>query len=184
MTSTPLPRDPVATQDAPRSLSPTEVEGVYQEFHRDLSAFLWGVLQDVHLSQDALQQTFQRLAENGGTVRRETIRGWLFQVAYREALQIRRSERREAQHQQQTWISQLMESAQTPPDQLVSAEEAARLQQAVSKLPAEQQVVVQRRIQHGETFAEIAALLRLPLGTVLTRMRLAVEKLRKTLRDE
>ena len=181
MTSTPLPQDSVATPDATRSLPPADVEEIYREFHQDLSAFLWGVLRDAHRSQDALQQTFQRLAENGGAIRRETIRGWLFQVAYREALQIRRSEQREARHVENMGKLSLTELGTSPADQLVSSEEAARLQQAVNELPLEQQVVVRRRIQQGETFAEIAASLGAPLGTVLTRMRLAVERLRKKL---
>jgi RNA polymerase sigma-70 factor (ECF subfamily) len=43
--------------------------------------------------------------------------------------------------------------------------------------------VVEARIQHGQTFAAIAAELGLPLGTVLTRMRLALAKLRRSLAE-
>jgi RNA polymerase sigma-70 factor (ECF subfamily) len=61
---------------------------------------------------------------------------------------------------------------------------AARLRASVGTLPPEQQEVVRRRIHDGQTFAEIASDLNLPIGTVLTRMRLALEKLRKQLAEE
>lgn len=185
MPPTPLPHEIAATGNPVKSLSSAEVETAYRQFSGDLLAFLIGVLRDVHLAQDALQQTFQRLGEAGGSAQPETIRGWLFQVAYREAMLIRRREQREDRHLQ-SWRESLrwMEEVLSPAEQLISREESERLQRAIQELPAEQQMVVERRMRQGETFAEIAAAIGAPLGTVLTRMRLAVERLRKTLRDE
>ena len=42
--------------------------------------------------------------------------------------------------------------------------------------------MVLARVYEDKTFAEIAAEAGLPLGTVLTRMRRGLEKLRKTMR--
>jgi RNA polymerase sigma-70 factor, ECF subfamily len=50
-------------------------------------------------------------------------------------------------------------------------------------LPAEQRDVIVLTYYHGLSQSEIAAQLRLPLGTVKTRVRLAMEKLREWLRD-
>ncbi len=50
-------------------------------------------------------------------------------------------------------------------------------------LPADQLQVVQLRIYEEQTFQEIARRLELPLGTVLTRMRLALKKLQTSLRE-
>ena len=58
-------------------------------------------------------------------------------------------------------------------------EEVARLRDLMQQLPAEQQFVVRQRIQEEKTFAVIADELQVPLGTVLTRMRLAIQKLQK-----
>jgi RNA polymerase sigma-70 factor (ECF subfamily) len=176
---------PAESAQAPQVLTKEQLEAAYAECGRDLLAFLIGVLRDPHAAQDALQQTFQRAAESGGTARPENLRGWLFQVAYREAMLLRRNEQRDGRHFRNLW-RQLDSHQQQPSsaEQLVTTEEVARLRQAISELPSEQQRVVARRIEHEETFAEIAANLNVPLGTVLTRMRLAMEKLRKRLRDE
>jgi DNA-directed RNA polymerase specialized sigma24 family protein len=53
---------------------------------------------------------------------------------------------------------------------------------ALVTLPLEQQQIVQLRIYDERTFADIAAELGIPLGTALTRMRLALEKLRAALK--
>ncbi|MCA9247413.1 MAG: hypothetical protein KDA42_09870, partial [Planctomycetales bacterium] len=52
------------------------------------------------------------------------------------------------------------------------------------ELPSEQREVVRMRIYEEKKFAEIAAELELPLGTVLTRMRLALKKLEAALGQE
>ena len=52
---------------------------------------------------------------------------------------------------------------------------------ALGALPAEQSKVVWARMYEDKTFVQIAKESGLPLGTVLTRMRLALEKLRRTL---
>ena len=57
-------------------------------------------------------------------------------------------------------------------------EEQDRLRRAIDRLPAAQREVVIKRLAEDCSFAEIAAELGVPLGTVLSRMRLAIEKLR------
>ena len=61
---------------------------------------------------------------------------------------------------------------------------AHRVRQAIAALPQEQRDVVQRRIYEEQTFAIIAAELSVPLGTVLSRMRLGLKKLSSKLQDQ
>ena len=55
------------------------------------------------------------------------------------------------------------------------------VRKALGGLPEEQRRVVLARVYDDKTFAEIAGEFGLPLGTVLTRMRRALEKLRRTM---
>jgi len=61
------------------------------------------------------------------------------------------------------------------------AEMAARVREALDELPAEQRQVVRMRVYEDKTFARIAEETNTPLGTVLTRMRLALKKLESRL---
>lgn len=126
----------------------------------------------------------------------ESLKAWLFQVAYREALTIRR---RDAVHAKATQKIQESESTHggqqllgqgaagshhdNPASQLVRLEEIGRVQAAVEELSSEQRQVVRMRMHDGRKFAEIAAELGIPLGTVLSRMQSALKHLRRKLQD-
>ena len=72
--------------------------------------------------------------------------------------------------------------ADPPWAEAVRAETVARVRSALQELPQEQRQVVEDRIYRGKTFARIATDRGVALGTVLTRMRLALDKLARSLR--
>jgi RNA polymerase sigma-70 factor (ECF subfamily) len=159
-------------------LSTESVRALYAVHGRDLLTFLTGVLRNPDSAQDVCQATFQRLLEVGYEARTETIRGWLFKVAFHEALAFRRRQSRREQVQQRYGESCEFLQPEVSLESLVKAEDVARLKGLLKELPPEQQVVVQQRLGEDKTFAAIAEELKLPLGTVLTRMRLAMQRLR------
>ncbi len=150
------------------------------DFERDLRAFLAGVLRDPHLAEEAFQKTVVKAIEAGSPPGPEKIRGWLFQVSLNVARDLKREQARERKHRQ---TIQETAAAWSPPDsndgisQLIQDEEKELVQQALGRLKSDHREVVLRRIQRGQTFAEIAADLDRPLGTVLTWMRRALSEL-------
>src|SRR4051794_34434634 len=58
-----------------------------------LYQFLYGMLRDHHRAEDALQETFVRALEKIDGVDPDHLRGWLFTVAYHQALLARRREK-------------------------------------------------------------------------------------------
>lgn len=68
------------------------------------------------------------------------------------------------------------------PDQLYTTQERAKaIRDAMAKLPEQQRLVLQKSYFADETQSEIAESLKAPLGTVKSRLRLALEKLRTIL---
>ncbi|MCI0397036.1 MAG: sigma-70 family RNA polymerase sigma factor, partial [Chloroflexi bacterium] len=59
-----------------------------------------------------------------------------------------------------------------------------RVRAAVAQLPAEQQQALALAYFKGYTHHQIAEALKQPLGTIKTRIRLAMQKLRKMLPEE
>jgi len=59
-----------------------------------------------------------------------------------------------------------------------------RIESALSQLPPDQKQVVLLAYFSGYTQSQIAEVLQQPLGTIKTRIRLAMHKLRDLLRDE
>ena len=71
----------------------------------------------------------------------------------------------------------------TPEEDSQTAEREERLRAAVRDLPADQMEVVRLSFFADKPHAEIAQELSLPLGTVKSRLRLAVARLRRALGD-
>jgi RNA polymerase sigma-70 factor (ECF subfamily) len=167
-------------------------EAWFAEFAGELRAFLLGVLRNDDLAGEALQATLVKALERGHEARPETRRGWLFRVALNEALVLKR--RAKVQEKSFRELAQndarRHESAggsvtrnESPEGFALRAEVIERVRLALDGLPAEQRRVVRMRIYEHKTFAVIASELKVPLGTVLTRMRLATEKLRDRLAE-
>lgn len=166
------------------------IEAACVQWEADLKVFLAGVLQDRHLAEDAFQKTVVRAIETSKAGRQDSLRGWLFQVALNEARQIRREIRRENVQRQKLadQAGAFEETAQAGRSNdlkwmvdtvLVNDDLAMAIRRSLAKLPTDQQEVVRRRMYEGQGFAEIAAEMKLPLGTVLTWMRRALMRLKE-----
>jgi RNA polymerase sigma-70 factor (ECF subfamily) len=102
----------------------------------------------------------------------------MFTTVHREALRIKSAENR---HQSKA-IEAVRESGSryemSPLARLSSSEELQEIQSRIASLPPEQKIIVNMRIVEDKTFGQIAEELQIPLGTALSRMRLALQRLR------
>jgi len=175
------------TTAEPSRIDPAIVTGLYEQHAPELRLFLVGVLRNADLASEALQNTFAKALEQGHTANPELLKGWLFQVAFHEALALRRRSRTHDRSLRQ--LAQVAQSGSpgdspdAPADRMAQSELVQELRRALDELPADQLRVVRLRIYEDKSFATIANELAAPLGTVLTRMRLAVKKLSQRLRS-
>src|SRR6478672_10991296 len=70
------------------------LESLFLRYEGPVFRFLFGVLKDHHAAEDALQETFVQAIRHADAVAPESFRGWLFTVAYRQAVLIRRKGKR------------------------------------------------------------------------------------------
>lgn len=154
----------------------------------ELKLFLFGVLRDRHRVDDIFQKTVVKAIEAADSARPESLRGWLFRIALNEARQLGRERRRDiihrAKHAEQLAAEQphrlsAVDERWLADVGLLNEEIVTAIRRSLVKLPSEQQEVIRRRIYEGQTFAEIATQMRLPLGTVLTWMRRGLMKLKE-----
>jgi RNA polymerase sigma-70 factor (ECF subfamily) len=109
---------------------------------------------------------------------------WLFTIARNLRIDALRRERRgvlEGASDVDTEF--LLDEAPLPDAVLASAQDEVRIRGAMSELSDEQQRVVELSFFQEQAHAEIARVLDIPLGTVKSRLRLAMVKLRFTLLD-
>lgn len=138
---------------------------------------------DDALAEELFCQVWVRLVASAGRIRSPyAVAGYVFRIArnlLRNELARRRSDPAAAP-------ADLAAAARPAPDepvwqQLHRQEQLDRLRTAIAALPEPLRDVVTLRVYADLRFAEIAQVLELPLGTVLTRMRAAVKKLSKIL---
>lgn len=156
------------------------VERACVRWEADLKGFLLGVLRDSHLAEDVFQRTVIKVMGAADAVRQETLRGWLFRVALNEARQYQREQLRDLKHREKLAEQLTTRDSKWMLDPgAMGCEVVEAIREAVAKLSADQQQVIRMRISEGLKFEEIASRLNQPLGTVLTRMRRGLERLRQ-----
>jgi RNA polymerase sigma-70 factor, ECF subfamily len=112
---------------------------------------------------------------------RGTASAWIFTIA--RNLRIDET-RRDKRAQLYAMVGEFDDVDPDRPDELVSAtEHARRVRSAMKDLPDDQLEVVKWSFVEGAAHGEIAERLGLPLGTVKSRLRLAMRRMRKSLED-
>lgn len=173
----------MSSADREERIPPDQVSLLYRDHAESLRRLVVGILRDHGLADEVLQTVFERLIERSDSIR-DDVRGWLFRVASNEAIQVKRRQAREKRAvDQAAWrIGARQSHDNLAESSVVRDETVADVRRAIGSLPEGQRQVVQKRIYENKTFAVIADELDLPLGTVLTRMRLATGRLQLALK--
>lgn len=149
---------------------------VFEESTPGLRAFLRGRLGQDSDVDDCLQVVFVKIIESGHQVTPAARRAWLFRVAANESARMWRSK---ASTEKMLGRHGVEETSKEDPSQhVILTETTQELHQALRQLPETWQEIVRLRIEENLTFQQIATQLDIPLGTALTRMRRALERLK------
>lgn len=158
------------------------VRALVSEHATWLSAFLRSLTRSEADAEDAFQEVWLRLIKQGGLPEGASARAYLAQTA--RSVVVDRY-RREGREEVTEFGDEAMVSSDPAPDVRHEAEDArAKVRAAVRALPLKLREIVMLRVEAELTFAEIAESLQLPLGTVLTRMRTATERLKAVLEEK
>jgi RNA polymerase sigma-70 factor, ECF subfamily len=152
------------------------LEALFERYEAPVFQFLVGMLRDHHQAEDALQETFVRALERLDGVDPHHLRGWLFTVAYHQAMLARR--RQKKYFPCPLGRNGAADPAPGPPRQAEQGEDARRMRELLDRLPPAQREVIRQRVYEGKRFREIAAALDCPLNTALARMHEGLKRLR------
>lgn len=157
---------------------------LFEEARSGLRSFLLSKLPQPADVDDCLQTVFVAMLEHQPEVPVAARRAWLFRVASNEAALYWRKRKTTDRVLEKHGQYRVSTEGENTSESYENKETANHIQRAIDGFAPEVQVIVRMRIQDNLTFQQIAEELDIPLGTVLTRMRRAMERLRKQFKDE
>lgn len=159
-------------------------EAVYDRHSRVAYSLAFRLLGDRPSAEDLVQDAFLAVWRNASafTPARGSVRSWLLSIVHNRGVDRLRTlaaiaRRREAMEQGELLRPEGADAA----DLGIGRALAGRVRQELSRLPGDQFEVLKLSYYGGFTHHEIAEMLGLPLGTVKSRMRLGLERLRRGL---
>lgn len=158
---------------------------LYDRHARLLYSLALRILRERADAEDVLQEAFSQAWRQASRFEaaRGTVAGWLVTVTRSRAIDRLRQRRLQPEG-----VADIERAAHAIPDptlgldlQLVSAEQAVRVREALAALPDEQRVPLELAYYEGLSQSEISTKLNVPLGTIKTRMRQTLRRLRDAL---
>jgi RNA polymerase sigma-70 factor (ECF subfamily) len=162
---------------------------LYDQWSQRVHDLAFWILKDADEAEDVVEETFWQAwrTANRYDARRGAGSTWLMMIARSRALDRLRARRRLADWTAtaattRALLDQAVATKTEAPDaRSESTERHFTLAAALGALPHEQRQVLELAFFGGFSHSEIAAQMAEPLGTVKTRIRLALQKLRQRL---
>jgi RNA polymerase sigma factor (sigma-70 family) len=138
------------------------------------------------IAEEIAQETFARVWRHAGNydARKGRVSTWLLSIARNLAIDVTRVRRLDPVDPEVIAAELSIESQVPGSDEGLQPDERAQLRSAISELPTDQRRALVLAAYTGRTAREISALEDVPLGTVKTRIRTAMLKLRSELEVE
>jgi RNA polymerase sigma-70 factor, ECF subfamily len=186
---------PVETSDAELvhrvSLGDTAaLEALYNRYARVVYSFAMRIVSDPMLAEEILQEVFVRTWRQADRFQRSrgNFGSWLLSITHNLAIDEIRKRQRRPQKSDSVDVSDALFGLV---DDATNVEEAAqasalrmRIKTALLTLPDAQRDAIELAFFNGMSQREISAHLDIPLGTIKTRMRLGLKKLRLELEPD
>jgi RNA polymerase sigma-70 factor, ECF subfamily len=136
---------------------------------------------DTGLAEDMAQETFLRAWINLPSFHpQSSLRNWLYRIGVNAALDVLR--RRPEESLEEKAVEMISDQAASPETALIEKERVAQLQNAMQSLPEAARSVLVLREYGGLSYQEIASVLDVPVGTVMSRLNYARNRLRELLK--
>lgn len=162
------------------------LEELYNRYGVQVFSMAYGILRDYALAEDLAQEVFMALWTRAGRfdAAKGVFRHWFLHLAHNRVIDEVRRRRRaalmDADKAPEDATLGLVSNGDTA-DEAITSVLAGEAREALRALPEEQRVVIVMAYLEGATQQEIAQRTGTPLGTVKTRLRLGLSKLRQTM---
>lgn len=162
---------------------------LYDRFSRLVYSIALNTIGDQNIAEDITQDVFLRVWERANTYHPERgkVYTWIASITRYRAIDIFRRLKKRPEGNPALW--DIEDLPDIPDSEVVEnlvekSQNKERLRQALARLPEAQRVALTYAYFYGYSHSQIAQTLNEPIGTVKTRIRLAMQKLRQTLETD
>ena len=154
-------------------------EALYDAFGKLVHGVALRMLGNAATAEDVTQSVFLKVWTSPDLYRGGSFASWIVRVTRNRCLDVLRKDSKNAAGE----IPEDLPEAEILEEQVTLRIDAERARSAMAQLPAEQRTPIELGFFDGLTHEQIAARLDVPLGTIKTRIRAGLHKLRASLED-
>jgi RNA polymerase sigma-70 factor (ECF subfamily) len=152
-------------------------ETLYDAYHWMVFGIGFRLLGDPASAEDLVQVVFLKLWTKPAAFRSGSFVAWLVRVSHNAGLDVLR--KRSAHGETEIAADLPLDDAFE--DAVIASAEARRVRSALLRLPASERIPIEMGFFHGMTYLRVATETGIPLGTVKTRIRTGLHRLRRAL---
>lgn len=160
---------------------------LYDRYARLVFSLALKILGDRVVAEEVAQEVFVKVWRRADDYHadRGKFSSWLGGITHHQAIdELRRRRVRPSAAEDEDAVAELPDQNVTPFDTAVQSIEHQQIVQALQCIPVEQRRPIELAYFEGMTQQEISTALHEPLGTIKTRMRLGMQKLKSLLEDK
>ncbi|MBE9186411.1 sigma-70 family RNA polymerase sigma factor [Microcoleus sp. LEGE 07076] len=166
----------------------TALAKLYDRYGRPSYALAYKILGSVEEAEEVVLDVFSQIWQKAATYdpSRSRVDTWLFMLTRSRSLDRLRVVQRTVRAAQACLEDAKIpfSSLREPMENAIIEERSAKVKAALEKLPAEQRSAIELAYYKGLTCAAIGDKTGIPTGTIKTRIRLGISKLRQALSEE
>jgi len=162
---------------------------LYDRYSHLVFSIALAIVGDTLTAEEITLDVFMRIWQKAGSYRveRAKVRTWLTHITRHHAIDVLRQRSTRPDYQAVSWdsvASNTILSGQDSQELVELSLSRKRVRAAIAQLPEDQKQALALAYYGGLTQLEIAKVLKQPLGTIKTRLRLAMQKLSNFLQAE
>jgi RNA polymerase sigma-70 factor, ECF subfamily len=164
---------------------PLAMEVLYDRLGRQAFGLAYRILGDGPAAEDVVQEAFLTVWRQADRIdaARGKLSSFVLTVVHHKAIDALRVKRGQVARQVPTDVADIEKSGADVSERVIQSLNRDEVRTALSAVPDDQRRAIEMAYYEGLTHLEIAEALRLPLGTVKSRLRLGLEKMRSALKS-
>ena len=157
---------------------------LFSHFAPRVKAFIMRGGTDAETAQEVAQEALIMVWRKAASFERQraSAASWIYTIARNKRIDLLRRGARPIDSED--WLVVYAPEAEHADKSIQSGQTYTRVKELLGRLSADQLVVIQKAFFEDKTHSAIAEELKLPLGTVKSRIRLALRSLRETLEKQ